>query len=340
MRLPVGAGCFTGKEFPMLQARMLLTCVLCVLFSAVASLADESYPTKNVRIVVSYPPGGAADLIVRAVFGKLEATGYHVVVENRSGGATQVAAETVMRSPADGYTLFATGMETFAINPFIYSQLTYDPDNSFEPVSGLAYANQILVVPPESAIKDIPDLIQRAKAASNPLQYGTIGVGGSAHINMILFENLAHVKMEPIHFRGGAPLLTDLMGGHVSMGFLSVTLLYEQIASGRLRALGVGSKKRLAKLPNVPTIDESGVKGYEAVSWFGLFAPKGTPKDIVDKLNTDVQKVFADPSFKKQFLEPSFLEPILGNTTQFTAYIDSEKAKWKQVIKENGFKIN
>jgi tripartite-type tricarboxylate transporter receptor subunit TctC len=324
----------------MLQTRALLMCVFCLLASVVGAAADEPYPNKIVRIVVSYPAGGAADLIVRAVSARLETTGYHIVIENRSGGATQVAAETVMRSPADGYTLFATGMETFAINPFIYSQLAYDPDNSFVPVSGLAYSNQILVVPPESPIKDIPDLIQRAKTASSPLQYGTIGVGGSAHINMILFENLAHVKMDPIHFRGGAPLLTDLMGGHVSMGFLSVTLLYNQIAAGQLRALGVSSTKRLAKLPNVPTIDESGVKGYEAVSWFGLFAPKGTPQDIVDKLNADVQKVFADASFKEQFLEPSFLEPITGDTKQFTTYVDNEKAKWKHVLTENGFKIN
>lgn len=327
------------KVVPMIKLRALFFSLVCL--AGIGAAQAQEFPSKNIRIIVSYPAGGAADLIVRAVFAQLsETSGYQVTVENRAGGATQVAAEATLKSPADGYTLFATGMESFAINPFIYSKLSYDPDDSFVPVSGLAYANQILAVPANSDIKNIADLLARAKATQGQLQYGTIGIGGSAHINMILFENLAGVKLSPVHYRGGAPMLTDLLGGHVPMGFLSVTLLYDSIATGKLRALGTGSMKRLDKLPDVPTIDESGVKGYEAVSWFGLFAPKGTPKEAITKLNKDMQRVFADPAFKTKFLEPSFLEAIPGTPDQFADYIAKEKAKWKKVIADSGFKVN
>lgn len=323
----------------MINLRAVLSCLL--LLVGMSAAQSQGYPSKPIRIIVSYPAGGAADLIVRSVFGQLsETSGYQIAVENRAGGATQIAAEATAKSAPDGYTLFATGMETFAINPFIYSKLTYDPENSFVPVSGLAYAHQILAVPASSPIKSVADLLERAKAAEGQLQYGTIGVGGSAHINMVLFENLAGVKLAPVHYRGGAPMLTDLIGGHVPMGFLSATLLHESIASGKLRGLGIGSKSRLAKLPDVPTINETGVKGYEAVSWFGLFAPKGTPNDIVLKLNKDIQGVFANQEFKKKFLEPSILEPITGTPDQFSAYIKAEQGKWKKVIEAANLKIN
>lgn len=302
--------------------------------------AAQDYPAKPIRVVVAYPAGGAADLIVRSVFNRLNESGYQAVVENKGGGSTQIAAEAVRKSEPDGYTLFATGMETFAINPFIYSKLSYDPVNDFMPVTSLGYANQILAVPASSAIKSIQGLIERAKAAKGELQYGTIGAGGSSHINMVLFEQLAHVKLTPIHYRGGAPMLTDLIGDHIPMGFLSVTLLYQSIAAGKLRGLGVGSKGRIPELPDVPTIDESGVKGYEAVSWFGLFAPKGTPESIVRKLNTDIQNVFADADFKKRFLAPSFLDVIPGGPDQFSAYIHKEQDKWKRVVESANLKIN
>src|SRR5690348_14125474 len=280
---------------------------LLLFLAGTTSAVAQGYPAKPIRVVVAYPAGGAADLIVRAVFNRLEGDGYHAIVENRAGGGTQIAAETAARSPADGYTLFATGMETFAITPFIYSRLSYDPVNDFTPVSGLGYAHQILAVPARSPITGIQDLLERARAENGALQYGTIGVGGSAHVNMILFESLAGVKLTPVHYRGGAPMLTDLVGSHIPMGFLSVTLLHQHIAAGTLRGLGVGSKARIPRLPDIPTIDESGVHGFEAVSWFGLLAPAGTPGVIVRKLNADVQKIFADPDFKDKFLDPNFL---------------------------------
>ena len=322
----------------MASLRTLLTLLL---LGAVTSVAvAQDYPAKPVRVVVAYPAGGAADLIVRAVFNHLQSKGYNAIVENRGGGGTQIAAEAAAKSPPDGYTLFATGMETFAITPFIYSRLSYDPVKDFVPVSGLGYAHQILAVPAKSPITSIQDLLERARAEKGALQYGTIGVGGSAHVNMILFESLAGVKLTPVHYRGGAPMLTDLIGGHIPMGFLSVTLLHDHIATGTLRGLGVGSSTRIPRLPEIPTIDEGGVKGFEAVSWFGLFAPNGTPDAIVRRLNTDVQSVFSDPDFKAKFLDPHFLGVIAGTPAEFSAYISKEADKWKKVLKDANVKVD
>lgn len=312
---------------------------LLLFLAGTTSAVAQGYPAKPIRIVVAYPAGGAADLIVRSLFSRLENQGYHAIIENRAGGGTQIAAEAAAKSPADGYTLFATGMETFAITPFIYSRLSYDPVNDFIPVSGLGYAHQILAVPAKSPITSIENLLERARAENGALQYGTIGVGGSAHVNMILFESLAGVKLTPVHYRGGAPMLTDLIGDHIPMGFLSVTLLHGHIAAGTLRGLGVGSKARIPRLPDIPTIDGSGVRGFEAVSWFGLFAPKGTPDVIVRKLNADVQKVFADPDFKDKFLDPNFLGVIPGSPEEFSAFISREADKWQKVLKSANVKV-
>lgn len=322
------------------MAKLRAFLILLVSLAGTAFAFAQQYPAKPIRIVVAYPAGGAADLIVRAVFNRLQSEGYQTIVENRGGGGTQIAAEAAAKSPPDGYTLFATGMETFAITPFIYSKLSYDPVNDFVPVSGLGYAHQILAVPAKSPITSIRDLLERARVGNGALQYGTIGVGGSAHVNMILFESLAGVKLTPVHYRGGAPMLTDLIGGHIPMGFLSVTLLHDHLAAGTLRGLGVGSNKRLPQLPDIPTIDESGVRGFEAVSWFGLFAPKGAPDAIVRKLNTDIQKAFADPDFKGKFLDPNFLGVISGTPEEFSAYISKEADKWKNVLKSANVKVD
>lgn len=322
--------------------RIKLTAVLAsvLMFAGAGWVHAQEYPSKPIRVIVAYAAGGAADMIVRAVFDQLKERGYQAVIENRPGGGTQIAAAAVAKSDPDGYTLFATGMETFAISPFIHAKLSYDPVKDFKPVSGLAYANQILAVPAKSDIKSVSDVIEKAKAKQGALNYGTIGMGGSAHINMVLFENLAGVKLAPVHYRGGAPMLNDLVGGHVPLGFLSVTLLAQHIKAGTLRGLGVGSKSRIPQLPDIPTIDESGVPGFEAVSWFGLFAPQRTPDSIVEKLNADIQKVFAEPDFRAKFLDPNFLGVIGGKPAEFQAYIDAEADKWKKVIESANLKIN
>jgi tripartite-type tricarboxylate transporter receptor subunit TctC len=306
-----------------------------------APAQTQGLPAKPIHIVVPYPAGGSVDIITRAVTQRLNAMwGQSVVIENKAGGGTQIGAEAVAKSAPDGATLFATGMETFAITPFMHSKLSYDPDKDFTPVSGLGLSNQFLVVPASSGLKSVRDLIAQAKAKPGDLQYGTIGLGGSSHINMVLFESMAGVKLTPIHFRGGAPLVTDLLGGHVPMSFLSGALVDQGIKAGKLRPIAIASKQRLPQYPNVPTVAGSGVPGFEAVGWYGLWAPRATPREVVVRVNSDVQRVFADKDFREKFLEPNFLGSIEGNPEQFAAYIKAEAAKWSKVIKDANLKVD
>jgi len=325
----------------MKRMAMRLALAMLALAPGAALAQAQSLPVKPIHIVVPYPAGGSVDIITRAVTQRLNAMwGQSVVIENKAGGGTQIGAEAVAKSAPDGATLFATGMETFAITPFMHSKLSYDPDRDFTPVSGLGLSNQFLVVPASSELKSVRDLIARAKAKPGDLQYGTIGLGGSSHINMVLFESMAGVKLTPIHFRGGAPLVTDLLGGHVPMSFLSGALVDQGIKAGKLRPIAIASKQRLPQYPDVPTVDESGVPGFEAVSWYGLWAPKATPREVVARINSDVQRVFADKNFREKFLEPNFLGSIDGDPEQFAAYIKAEAAKWSKVIQDAKLKVD
>jgi tripartite-type tricarboxylate transporter receptor subunit TctC len=308
--------------------------------SAAMTAQAQSFPTKPVRFVVPYPAGGSVDNITRAVALRLGPMwGQPIIIENKAGGGTQIGAEAVAKSAPDGHTIFATGMETFAISPFMYSKLSYDI-NDFTPVSGFGASNQLLVVPSSSPLKTLAEMLAQAKAKPGDLQYGTIGLGGSSHINMVLFESMAGVKLTPVHYRGGAPLVTDLLGGHVPMSFLSAQLVDQGIKSGKLRAIAVGSSERLPQYPDVPTVAESGVPGFVAVSWFGLWAPAATPREAVIKINADVQKIFADSEFKEKFLGPSLLGVIAGTPEQFADYVKAEAAKWSKLIKEANLKVN
>jgi tripartite-type tricarboxylate transporter receptor subunit TctC len=311
----------------------------CLALSAIAAQA-QSFPTKAVRIIVPYPAGGSVDNISRAVSPRLSAIwGQPIVIENRAGGATQIAADMVAKSAPDGYTLFATGMETFAINPYMLSKLSYDVKD-FTPVSGYGLSNQILVVPSASPFKSIAELMAHARAKPGELNYATIGLGGSSHINMVLFESMTGLKLMPVHYKGGAPAVTDLLGGHVPSAFLSSQLVDQGIKSGHIRALAVGSKSRLRQHPDVPTVAESGVPGFEAVSWFGVWAPAGTPRDVVLKINADLQKVFADANFREKFLDGAMLEANTGSPELFAEFIKAEAAKWSKVVKDANLKID
>ena len=317
-----------------------LTQLLALAFVLGAGLAQaETFPTKSVRLIVPYPAGGSVDNIARAVVLRLGPMwGQPIVIENKGGGATQIGADMVAKSPPDGHTLFATGMETFSINPYLMAKLSYDA-KEFVPVSGFGASNQLLVVPAASPLHGVAELIAQAKAKPGELQYGTIGVGGSSHINMVLFESMAGVKLTPIHYRGGAPAVTDLLGGHVPMAFLSAQLVNQGIKSGMLRPIAAGSRQRLPQYPDVPTVAESGVPGFVAVSCFGRWAPAGTPRDVVAKINADIQHVFAEPEFQDKFLGPSMLVSIPGTPDQFAAYVNAEAAKWSKVIGDAKLKV-
>lgn len=313
--------------------RMLIL-LACASLAATPASAQQSYPTRPVHIVVAFPAGGATDVITRAVSQRLsEMWGQRIVIENKGGAGTQIGAEYVGKATGDGYTLLATSDATFAFNPSLYRKLSYDV-NDFVPVSGLGIVNQVLVAAANAPVKSVADLISQAKAQPRAINYGTMGAGTSGHINMAMFEHMAGIELTPVHYRGGAPLVTDLLGDHVQTGFVSLTLVAEQVNAGRLRALGVGSLTRSPRLPDVPSVAEAGLPGYDAVTWFGLFAPRATPPEIIAKVNADVQRVLADPAFQEKSLTPAFFEPIKGSAREFGAFVDHEAARWSKVIKD------
>jgi tripartite-type tricarboxylate transporter receptor subunit TctC len=307
------------------------------LFGTAASA--QTFPSKPVRIVVPYPAGGAVDNIVRALTDRLREKWGTIIIENKAGGGTQIGTEYVGRAEPDGHTLLATGMETFSISPFLYSKLSYNP-TSFVPVVGIGYSDQLLLVPTSSPFKSVRDVIEQARKDNGALQYGTVGIGGSSHINMVLFETMAGVKLTPVHYRGGAPLVTDLLGGHVPMAFLSVQLGDQGMKSGRLRPLAFATLKRSPRMPDIPTVDESGVKGFEAISWYGIFAPAGTPKTVLTTINADIQRVWSSAEFQEKVVEPRMLGTIAGSPDEFSGFVAAESAKWRKVVEQANLKVN
>ena len=234
----------------------------------------------------------------------------------QGGRRHRIAADLVAKSAPDGYTLFATGMETFAINPFMLAKLSYNAKD-FTPVSGYGLSNQILVVPASSPFKTLADVMAHARAKPGELNYATIGLGGSSHINMVLFESMTGLKLTPVHYQRRRAGDADLLGRPCALGLPELAARDPGIRSGHIRPLAVGSKARLAQHPDVPTVAESGVPGFEAVSWFGIWAPAGTPRDVVVKVNADIQKVFADADFREKFLDRALLDAITGSPEQF-----------------------
>ncbi len=231
---------------------------------------------------------------------------------------------------------------TFVTNPFLYAKgaLPYDADTDFTPVSGLASYTQALITHPSLGAHSVADLIALAKKAPGTISFGTAGIGSAPHMNIELLENMAGIKLEPIHYRGAAPALTDLMGGHIQLMSVSMTLSLAPARAGRVTMLGVGSRARLPQAPEVPTVSESGLPGYEAVSWIGLFATSGTPHDVVAKINADVQRVLADPAFREKFLTPQMLDAMPGSPEAFAAEIKAESQKWSKVIREQNLHID
>ena len=226
------------------------------------------------------------------------------------------------------------------VNPSLYSKLSYDPDQDFTPISGLGLINQLLIVHPSVPARSVNELIDLAKAKPEELTFGTFGIGSSGHLNMEMFQGMAGIKLRAVHFRGGAPALTAVMGGHINALFISVGQAAQPWQAGQVRALAAGSKKRLGEFPDLPTVAESGLPDFEAVSYFGLVAPSGTPREIVAKLNADVQRIISDPAFKERFLVPNRYEPIPGSPEQFGAYMKADTRKWEKIIKDANLKVD
>jgi tripartite-type tricarboxylate transporter receptor subunit TctC len=301
----------------------------------------QTYPTRPVTMIVAAAAGGVTDIVGRALGQELgKAWGQPVVIENRGGAANILGTEAVAKAAPDGYTLLVVEAGAFTINPTLYqNKLPYDPEKDFAPITGLVRINQAVLANKSLPVTTAGELIATAKAKPGQLTYGTAGIGTAPHMNMALFASMAGVNLVAVHYRGAAPALNDLIGDHINLMVVSVSLALPSVRAGQVKLLGIGSEKRLPQLPNVATIAESGLPGYEAGTWFGLFAPAGTPHDVVMNIDAQVQRIFADPAFRARFLDPQMYESIAGPPDKFADYIKAEQAKWAKVIHEANIKV-
>ena len=302
-----------------------------------ASFAQTaSYPDRPITLIVTAAAGGVTDVAARAVGQELsKAWGQPVIVENRGGAAHILGAQSVAKADPDGYTLMVGEAGTFTINPTLYGKgkLPYDEATDFIPITGVVRINQALLGHPSLAAGTVRELIALAKARPGELTYGTAGIGSAPHMNMVLFESMAGVKLQGVHYRGAAPALTDVMAGHVQLMSVSVSLALPALRAGQVKIFGIGSSERLAAAADIPTVAESGLPGYEASTWFGLFATAGTPRAIVDKVNAEVANILADPQFREKFLAPQMFEPMPSTPEAFADFIKAQTRKWAEVIR-------
>jgi tripartite-type tricarboxylate transporter receptor subunit TctC len=307
-----------------------------LLLALITAAAAQDYPNRPVRVIVPFPPGGVNDTVGRLISTHLsERLGKQFVVENKAGAASIVGSEIAANAPKDGYTLLVVSLVN-AVNPWLY-KLPYDPANAFTPVAFLATAPNVMVVNPQLPAQSVQELIELAKAKPGDVPYATAGVGSFMHLSAALFVQMTGVDMMHVPFKGGGPAMTDLVAGNTKMGFATTITTTPLVKSGRLKALGVGSLKRSASLPDVPTLSESGVPGYECANWIGLVAPAGTPADIVEKVNREILAIVDLPDVQKRFADQG-AEAVRMSPSEFGAFMAKETAKWERVVKEGKIK--
>ncbi len=301
---------------------------------ALAASAPAAYPDRPIKLVVPYTPGGVTDALARYVAkGLADRVGQPVVVENRGGGGANIGADVVAKSPADGYTLLMGSAATHAINSSLYKKLSYDHIKDFAPITQVAQVPNILVVHPSVPANNVRELIDYAKKNPGKLNFGSSGAGGTIHLSGELFKTMAGVDMVHVPYKGSAPAVSDLLGGQVQVMFDSSVVPH--VKSGKLKALAVTSANRSSALPDVPTMAEAGLPGYESTAWFGILAPVGTPEPILSKLHVELTAVLKDPA-TQQWMKAQGFDAIGDTPAQFAAYIRKETDKWSKVVKASG----
>ncbi|MDM0079547.1 tripartite tricarboxylate transporter substrate binding protein [Variovorax sp. J31P179] len=303
-------------------------------FGLAATFAGaQAWPTKPISLVVPFPPGGSSDVLARAIGDKLgQSLGQPVIVESRPGAGATLGADYVAKAKPDGYTLLM-GAVHHTIATSVYKKLPYDFEKSFAPVTTIAMVPNVLVVNAKSPATDVKQLVALAKASPGKLSYGSNGNGTVQHLIGTQFASLAGVELLHVPYKGSAPLTTDLLGGQVDMSFDTLTPVVQHIKGGKLRALAVTTAKRSSTLPDVPTLAESGLKDFDQGTWFGILAPAATPKDIVERLNTELVKIIQSPEFGKRMAEIG-AEPVGDTPARMGAQIRSDTAKYAQLVKE------
>jgi tripartite-type tricarboxylate transporter receptor subunit TctC len=299
----------------------------------------QAYPSKPIRLIVPHSVSGSPDILARFVGTKLsEAFGQQVVVENQAGVGGVVGAERGARSAPDGYTLVA-GSSAIVINPSLYGKVPYDVVKDFQGITALASAALVLVVHPSLPVRSAKELIALARAKPGAIHYASGGSGSAAHMAAELFKTTARVDLVHVPYKGTAPALIDLVGGHVSVGFYTVSAIGGQVKDGRLRALGLTALKRSAAVPEIPTVAETGLPDYEASTWIGMLAPSATPREIIQRIHGEIMKILAMPDVRQRFVAQGF--DIIGNTPdEFGAMLKADLAKWAQVIRAAGVKVD
>ncbi|MFO1282755.1 MAG: tripartite tricarboxylate transporter substrate binding protein [Burkholderiales bacterium] len=313
---------------------------LLVVAAAPASLAQAPWPAKPVRIVVPFPPGGTTDILARAAALKMtEAWKEQAVVDNRPGAGGNIGAELVARAPADGYTLLMGTVGTHAINASLYAKMPFDPIRDFAPVILVAAVPNVMVVHPSVPASTVTEFIAWAKANPGKVNFASSGSGTSIHLAGELFKTQTGLAMTHVPYKGSAPAIADLVGGQVQVMFDNLPSALPQIRAGRLRALAVTSAQRASALPEVPTVAESGLPGFEASSWFGLLSPAGTPREVVQKVNSEIARWLATPEAKEKLASQGAIAAG-GTPEDFVAHIAAESAKWQKVVRESGAKVD
>ena len=300
----------------------------------------QGYPTKPVTIVVPFAPGGTTDILARIVGQGLSGElGQPFIVDNRAGAGGNIGASLAAKAPADGYTLFMGTVGTHAINQALYKKMPFDPVKDFAPISRVATVPNLLVAHPSQPYKTVKELIAYAKANPGKVTYGSPGSGSSPHVSGELFKSMTGTELLHVPYKGSAPAMTDLLGGQISIMFDNLPSAIQHVRSGKLRPIAITTAKRSPELPDIPTIAEAGVPGYEAMSWFGLFAPAATPKPVLDQLNAALVKVLNQPDVKKKIAEQGG-DVVAETPAQFAAFIQSESVKWGKVVKASGATVD
>jgi tripartite-type tricarboxylate transporter receptor subunit TctC len=336
----MGSFGFSHKFFKRIlnMKKLALSCLSIIFLAAPIAVQAQPYPNKPIKMVVPFPAGGTVDFFARVIAPKLsDALGQQVLVENRSGAGGNIATEFVAKSPADGYTLLM-GSEIVSINISLYSKLGYDPVKDLDPVVLVGTVPNILIVSPEFPASSLKQLIAKAKAEPGKLSFASTGQGTSSHLSSELMKSMAGVDILHVPYKGGPPAIADLIGRQVSMMFINIPTGMPQVKAGKVKVLAVSSKQRVPQIPDVPTVDEAGLKGFETSAWSGVYAPAGTPQPVIVRLNAEINKILKIPAVREQ-LAAQGAQPAGGSPEDFKRFTSNEIVKWAKVIKTSGAKV-
>ena len=322
--------------------RPVRTLLTCLLFAAAGHVAAQAtYPARSVRFIVPYPPGSGTDIVARMLGQKLaEGWGQQVLVDNRPGAGAIIGVDAIAKAAPDGYTIGIADNGPLAINPALYPKLPYNPLRDFAPVTLVANLPFILVVHPSVAANSVAELVALAKARPGQINYASVGNGSAVHLATELLKTRAGIDLLHVPYKGSAPALNGVLSGEASVMFVNLLSSQQLVKAGKLRALATGTPKRLLAMPDLPTVAEAGVAGYEYLAWFGVVAPAGTPRPIIERLNADLRRVIALPEIRDRMINQGGMEPVGGSAESFAALIPAEIEHWGKLVRETGARVD